>query len=875
MMAKAWKLYLVFGLVAALTYSVMSPEVSKLVAWPAIGWSSVIAILVGVRHNRPSARAPWYLLALGLAMFIAGDDLYSFRNYVQHAEALFPSYVDILYLSIYPLFFAGLARMVHHRSAGRDRSGLVDAIVITAGIGLVAWVFLIAPYVRNTDLSMVERLVSIAYPLGDIALLAIAVRLAFGGGRRPAAFWWLAGSIVPLLVADALYGHLNLAGTWHEHNPIDVGWIAFYVGWGIAALHPSMKELTTATAVRRPVGAWRLLFVGSAVLVPPAVLFVEQARGTVSDAAAIAVVGAVMFVLVMIRIAGLARLVADERSEARFHSLIDNASDAIVVVDAAGVMRYHTPSTERVLGEASDKLKDRPLADLLERADAEELYLLLAGTINPTLVEWLVCHGDGTWHDLEVVVEDLRSVAGVDGFVLTVRDITDRKRLDAELRRQAQHDHLTGLPNRALFVDRVAEALERGLRSRSSVGVFILDLDDFRMVNDSLGHALADELLIAVGARLVGLHRGDVTIARLGGDEFGVVVGDDDVVSGLDAIARHLRDIFRRPFSVGGDQIHVRVSIGMAAGNADSSNAADLVRNADVAMYVAKRNGKDRIEKFEPSMYEAARRRLEIAGELYGAIERDELVLHYQPVVDLHTGRVLGAEALVRWQHPQRGLLPPSEFIPIAESSAVIVPLGRWVLSTACRQVADWKRAGVAEHGFYVTVNLSGRHVQDPGIVDDVRLALSWSQLAPSCLVLEVTETTLIQDLERTRTTLAEIKGLGVRLAVDDFGTGYSSLSYLSSFPLDIIKIDKSFVDQVAATPSGAAMVRAVVDLAKSLNLKAVAEGVEERGQAEALEALGCTLAQGFLYAKPLPVEAMALALDTQVDATPMTVTAG
>jgi len=855
--ARASKWYIGLGVVLAGLYAIVPLPATKLIFWPLIAWSSVIAILVGVRRNRPALRGPWYLLAGGVATFAIGDNLYSFRSYVLHAQAVFPSYVDLVYLAMYPLLIAGLAWMVRARSNGRDRASVIDAGIITGSVGLVAWLFLIAPYLRSADLGIVERLVSIAYPLGDIALLAIAVRLAVGAGRRPPAFWLLAGCIVPLLAADSLYGYLNLSGGWHEHNLVDVGWIVFYVGWGAAALHPSMAQLTVASTNRRTVDARRLVFVGSAVLIPPVALFVEQAFGDVVNGAAIAVVSAVTFVLVMIRVAGLAGEVADERSETRFQTLIDNASEAILVVGTAGIVQYHTPSSERVLGGDSGALDGRPLAERLERNDADQLHLLLTGLTASTTVEWHVHHGGGEWRDLEVIAADMRGVTGVDGLVLTMRDITDRKHLDAELRRQALHDSLTSLPNRALFLDRVSHALSRGHRDGHSVGVLVMDLDDFKLVNDSLGHAAGDELLIAVAARLTTMIRPGDTVARFGGDEFALLVEDVDVASKIGQVADRAQEAFQEPLGVGDEHVLVRVSIGIAVGGSDTHNPDDLLRDADAAMYVAKRNGKARHVLFESAMHEEAQRRLAIAGELRGAIDRDELAVFYQAIVDVRSGLTLGAEALVRWYHPERGLLQPVEFIPISETNGVVIPLGQWVLAEACSQVQQWKKAGLVDEAFYITVNLSARHLQDRHVVDHVAETLERSRLAPAALVLEVTETALLEDLDRTRSTLAALKELGIRLAVDDFGTGYSSLSYLSAFPFDVIKIDKSFVDQLALTSGGEAMVRAVVELAHTLGLEAVAEGVEHREQADLLEHLGCNLAQGFLFARPVPASDM------------------
>jgi diguanylate cyclase (GGDEF)-like protein/PAS domain S-box-containing protein len=859
--ARAWQLYLALGVGLGIMYGVVGLPATKLIFWPLLAWSSVIAIVVGVRVNRPAVRGPWYLLAAGVAMFAAGDNLYSFRSYVLHSDAVFPSIVDVVYLAVYPLLFAGLAWMVRERSSGRDRASMIDAGIITASVGLVAWVLLIAPYVRSSDLGIVVRLVSIAYPLADIALLAIAARLAFGSGRRPIAFWLLAGSLIPLIAADSVYGYLNLTGGWHEHNIVDIGWIAFYVGWGAAALHPSMVQLAIASPTRRNVNARRLVFVGSAVLIAPLALFIEQTFDHVIDGTAIALVSAVTFVLVMIRVAGLAREVADERSETRFETLIDNASDAILVVSTGGTVRYHTPSSERVLGGGPSEFNGRQLADRLERGDAEQLELLLTGLSASTTVEWHVHRPDGEWRDLEVIAADMRGVTGVEGLVLTMRDITDRKHLDAELRRQALHDTLTSLPNRALFLDRVGHALSRGHRDGHAVGVLFMDLDDFKLVNDSLGHAAGDDLLIAVAARLTMMIRPGDTVARFGGDEFALLVEDVEVDSKIGDVADRVQEAFQEPLAIGDDHVLVRVSIGIAIGGSDTHNPDELLRDADAAMYVAKRNGKARHVFFEATMHEEAQRRLAIAADLHGAIDRNELAVFYQPIVDVHGGRTCGAEALVRWHHPTRGLLQPVEFIPISETNGVIIPLGRWVLGEACAQVQRWKVEGLVGDAFYITVNLSARHLQDSDVVDHVVAALQRSQLSPGALVLEVTETALLEDHNRTRSTLAALKRLGIRLAVDDFGTGYSSLSYLSAFPFDVIKIDKSFIDQLALTSGGEAMVRAVVELAHTLGLEAVAEGVEDREQADALERLGCALAQGFLFARPMAASDMADAL--------------
>ncbi len=856
--------YLVAGMLLTVVYFVVPTEPAKLVVWPIIGWSSVLAILVGVAVNRPEPRSAWYLLAAGVATLIVGDDLYSIRNFVQHADALFPSYIDIVYLAMYPLLVGGLALLVHRRSVGGDRSSVIDASIITAGLGLVSWVLLIAPYLHSGEFSVFYRLTSIAYPIGDVAVLAIAVRLAVGGGRRPGAFWLLTGGLVALLGADALYGYLNLSGTFSEHSPVDVGWIAFYVAWGAAALHPSMRGLSTATPGTEQISAGRVLVIGGAVLVPPAILFTQGALGNVTDPLAIALTGGLLIILVLVRIVSLVRESADRRSNARLQTLVDKTSDAIVVVDGQGRIQYHTPSTERMLGRHAAELDGTRLGDVLEAADGNRLDAMLVSHAAPATIEWRVRHTDGGWRDLDVIVDDLRGTADIDGIVFTMRDVTERKQFDLKLRRQTLHDSLTGLPNRMLFIDRIDQALRRGERRNGSVAVLVLDLDDFKMVNDSLGHAAGDDLLKAVTARLVTVTRSADSLARLGGDEFGFLLENGDVDDGSELAALRIQAALRAPFRVGDSEMQVHASIGIATGSLRTHTCDDVLRDADLAMYFAKRKGKDRFELFFPAMHENATRRLEVVADLLGGMDRGEFVVYYQPIVDTRNGHILGAEALVRWQHPRRGLVGPDEFIPVAETTGLIAPIDRWVLNDACRQTKIWKVNGLADDSFYISVNLSSQHLQDPSIAEHVSDALAVSGIAPDAVVLEVTETGLVDDVDSAGAALAGLKRLGVRIAVDDFGTGYSSLTHLIKFPIDILKIDKSFVDRVADGANGEVMVRAVVDLAHTLSLKAIAEGVEHPDQARALERLGCNVAQGYLFAPPVPAPDMTALLAQQ-----------
>jgi diguanylate cyclase (GGDEF)-like protein len=431
--------------------------------------------------------------------------------------------------------------------------------------------------------------------------------------------------------------------------------------------------------------------------------------------------------------------------------------------------------------------------------------------------------------------------------------LTDARRVDTMLH-QALHDALTGLPNRALFTDRIQHALIQGRRRGTSCGVIFLDLDRFKTVNDSLGHAAGDELLVAVARRIDESLRSADTAARLGGDEFAVLLEDLSGPEEAVLVAGRISEALHAPVLVQGREVFVSSSLGIAVGKV---SAQELLRQADVAMYRAKAEGKGRHRVYEESMQAEVVQRLELEGELLHAIERDEIAVHYQPVIALDGQTLAGFEALARWTHPTRGLVPPPQFIPLAEENGSIVALGRQILRTACRQAARWLEEFPTPEPRIMSVNLSGRQLEDPNIVSDVAAALADSGLPSSALVLEITETVLMHDTESTIARLTALKALGVRLAVDDFGTGYSSLRYLRRFPIDILKMAKPFVDGLDVDDEGRALARAIVELATSLKLACIAEGIEFSGQADALHELGCGLGQGFHFARPMASDAM------------------
>jgi len=502
---------------------------------------------------------------------------------------------------------------------------------------------------------------------------------------------------------------------------------------------------------------------------------------------------------------------------------------------------------EHVFRVEPGALAGRPAGDLLPAFPALPADIIEAGA------EIVARRADGTEFPAEISVNPLGSADAHERLV-TVRDVTARKQTEEALLRHALHDSLTGLPNRVLLLDRLAMSLARATRRRARVGVLFLDLDRFKVFNDSRGHAAGDALLRGVADRLRVAIRPDDTVARFGGDEF-VVVCDEliDETEALRVGERVLRSL-REPFTVGSEEIFLSGSLGIALAEADSAPES-LLRDADAAMYRAKLRGRSRCEVFDHTMRQEAASRLATQGALHRALDRNELRVVYQPVVSLTSGAVVAAEALVRWLHPERGFVPPTDFIPLAEESGLIVPIGNWVLEEAVRHWSDWRGRNPGRRPPVLHVNLSPRQLHQQEFLGFVHHVLGRYGVEPGQVCVELTETVLMEDLQRRRSPLTELRDLGVRIALDDFGTGYSSLTYLKRFPVDCMKIDQSFVAGVAADAYDAAIVQSVVDLAHAVGLSVVAEGLETPAQLDCLRRLGCDQGQGYLFSKPRPAQ--------------------
>jgi diguanylate cyclase (GGDEF)-like protein/PAS domain S-box-containing protein len=562
------------------------------------------------------------------------------------------------------------------------------------------------------------------------------------------------------------------------------------------------------------------------------------------------------------------RFEAAYQNEARFRSLVQNSSESITVIDADGIVRYHSQAARRIFGDNPESVLGTRWIEVLHEADRAQAAALLADVAThpgaTATGEWRR-QAFGGWRYVETLATNLLEDPGVRGIVLNSRDISERKALEEQLTHQAFHDALTSLANRALFHDRVEHALAKARRTANLLAVLFLDLDNFKTVNDSLGHVAGDQLLRGIARRVNDCVRTGDTVARFGGDEFAILLEDVRDEAEANQVAQRIDQALRAPFHLDGKDVFITASTGIALSTAGAAGADELLRNADVAMYTAKERGKGRHVTFEPDMHAAVMRRLELEADLRRAVEREEFLVYYQPLFDLRSGRMAGTEALVRWHHPEKGLVSPADFIPVAEDTGLIVPLGSWVLRQACRDLRDWQRRFPATAPAKINVNLSARQLQQAGLVEEVAAALQESGLAPSHLVLEITESVLMQDAASAVSRLTELKHLGVQLAIDDFGTGYSSLSYLQQFPVDTLKIDKSFVDGVGREPERAALASAIIELGRTLGLKTVAEGIEEPAQAAELTLLGCDVGQGYHFARPMDRAGLELALSTAV----------
>jgi diguanylate cyclase (GGDEF)-like protein/PAS domain S-box-containing protein len=808
-------------------------------------------------------RVVWQMLAAGLLLAAVGD-VWSIGLATSRGRDLAITAADAPYLLSYLVIIAATLCLIEGRpSRGEVVTLTLDASMVAVGGGLVIWHTVIVPAYRAVPADALSRLVSLAYPVGDLLLLTglAVVLLRCQDDARRRVLLLLAGSLGAMLLGNLLWIYEYTERGWLVESARDVCFLTHYALF-IASVEVERRQLGREVEdVRTPVVPMALLPY-AAVIGGYALLLSVAWRGADEHTFQLTLGALILTMLVTARqIVALRENVALQRErvvmsgEARFRSLVQHASDVVSIVDVHGVASFVSPSATATLGYTPETIIGTSILALLHPDDAVDAGRRLEDVVSTgrsATGRWRMQRKDGTWIQTDSICTNLMSDENVRGLVLTTRDISERCALEAQLLHQAFHDPLTGLANRALFLDRVRHALARRQHGSDGLGILFIDLDQFKTVNDSLGHQVGDLLLRGVADRLASGLRCFDTIARLGGDEFAVLIDDAEGDDGVMVIADRVGQALRDPFLLEGREVVTLASIGVALVHADQS-AEDLLRNADLAMYLAKNRGGGQTALFEPEMHAAMLNRLELQADLRRALEREEFSLVYQPVHALETQALVGVEALLRWAHPTRGSVPPGVFIPIAEQTGLIVPIGKWVIEQACRDAREWRNQLGEIAPQSVAVNISGRQIPEPALFDDIQAALARAELPPSALVLELTESILLTHTDQTLSVMHRLKDIGVGLALDDFGTGYSSLSYLQRLPIDVLKIDRAFVERLETDASASALTRAIVGLGKTLSLRTVAEGVENRTQADLLQHLGCDHGQGFLYGMPMP----------------------
>ncbi|MGY1651706.1 putative bifunctional diguanylate cyclase/phosphodiesterase [Geodermatophilus sp. SYSU D01119] len=831
-----------------------------------VGLSVVIA-WVGVRSGggRPAA----VCVALGVSLCAIGDVIWQVQASLTGSGEDVGA-ADVFYLLSYAALGVGLSLLARSRAHDRDQrlAGWIDAVVVFVAALLVVWEVSIAATVGDSSLTPLSRAVFALYPAIDAALIGLVVRLLATRRQGERTSLAVAAACACWLVSDMgylLHADEGSFGSW-----LDSGWLLGSLLLAVAAwplASPAQPVGDQDDASRS--GLARLVVCLGALMVPPSMELYLDLTGAEDASGAVFTSMLVLTALVFVRASLLLRGEAAARTLLRSREryaakLTAHSSDAVLVVARDGRLLNDASPLAQLMGTPASGLDTTADAVRLAGVDpqvAADLFaqaLVAEGAVVDAEIP--VRHrGEDRW--ISVRLTDLSRDPDVGGVVVHVTDVTGRRRAEDALAHSVLHDVLTGLANRTLFADRVGQALLRTVRGGGSAAVVSVDVDGFKAVNDGLGHAAGDALLREVAVRLRATVRADDTVARIGGDEFAVLVeqtGDDEAV----ATAARVREVLAAPMTLAGSPVTVTVSVGVAVGRGDV-DAESLIGDADLALYAAKLDGRDRMKTFTPCMRAQAREARELERELRGALDGGEFRLVYQPVVGLRDRRVTGFEALLRWDSPRLGPVGPDRFVPVAEAAGLMDGIGSWVLRQACATAAAWLRSHAGAGELSMAVNVSATQLGSPDLVSSIAAALAESGLPARCLVLEVTETALVGDPERAAACLAALRALGVRLALDDFGTGYSSLAHLRQFTVDVLKIDRSFVRGMAEGEPLPAIVRGTIDLGRTLGLEVLAEGVEHEHQARLLAEGCCDTAQGYLFAKPLErTDAEALLLE-------------
>ncbi|MEA2634015.1 MAG: hypothetical protein QOH92_782 [Chloroflexota bacterium] len=830
---------------------------------------AAVACMVAATYHSGRSRFAWVLLGTGALAWAAGEGIGAYYEFIGE-QLRYPPLTDIGHLVAVPLAVAGIAVFPgRHRGASRI-AFLLDGAILAGALVLISWATVLGGVYRaNTGVGP-SALTGLAYPISDIVMAVMALLLVgrtAGYGRLPLLL--VMTGIFANLLADSASVYLTTV-TGHAPPAImGTGWVAGFLLMALGAVRASLLAGSAPRADDRPPARWAIFVPYIPVAVAAVIAVLKNVSGPPEALLLWDLIVVVALVIVRQFIVILDNQALNEKlalqtaalleSEDHFRSLVQNSGDAVLLANADGVVRFASSSIDRFFAYSSTELVGQPFSELLHPDDqpafAAGLKKALTASALPVVVHCRFRHKLGGWTHCEVTITNLLHRSSSQAIVLNIRDVTDRKDMEARLAHLAAHDPVTSLPNRLSFRNQLDEALERSVPGRG-VAVLALDIDDFKLVNDALGERASDDLLGMIGGRLGKLIPPDDVVARLGADEFAVlmknVVHEDQPVRLAERIVEH----FKAPFKVQEREIILRLSMGIASQVGREDTAETMMRNADIALNAAKALGKGRFERYQPQQHAALSDRMDLESDLARAIQRRQLVLHYQPAVRLKDGVLLGFEALVRWNHPRRGLLSPGDFLALADETGLIVPLQRWVLGQACADGRHWQIEFPTAKALQISVNISRRGLEDADLATDVAHACTAAAFAPARLVLELTQGATLEGKD-TLARLLELHDSGVRLALDDFGAGSAPLTALRDLPVDIVKLDHSFVARMAASATDATVARAVIDLGNALGMMTMADGIERAEQLAALQSLGCVAGQGYYLSRPLTAPAV------------------
>jgi diguanylate cyclase (GGDEF)-like protein/PAS domain S-box-containing protein len=840
------------GLVAA--YLIVEPTLTS--EWLAIAVPALAAasILIAVAVHRPVRPIPWVLLGLGLgaaaaARAVAAHDWYG-------ADGLaFPGSAEAWGVLAYPALFVATIGITSDRRRARDLLAGSEPIIYVIALTALVWLAVTGPWVDDGELPLDARGWIWVFPLLDGLLALIVLRRTRRNDPYHRLFHVMGFGFLAWGAAHAAAGWTAYKGDLELGTPIAAATLIGPLVLGIFGTLPGIPALTAGSGEASRVHWTQIFGLLFAALVPLGGLILMLATGLESTASFVVVAAATVSVIVlalarMWRLVDQVRVLTEQRGHDRLAAMVEHSSDVVMLADQTGRVSYASPGLRATLGFNPESWVGRHLLDVVaedERDSAVRQFERLVEFGNGGTVEFeaTLTHADGQLRKATVVVANLVGGAAVDGIVATFRDVTEQRNLERQLSHRAFHDELTGLANRALFLDRMDHALRVARPEADPVVVLFVDLDDFKSVNDALGHAVGDQLLKTVADRIRRAAGTGDTAARLGGDEFAILLEDRGGIDRAIDVAERLLDSLRDPVSIAGYDVAVLASVGVAVASPGMSTTS-LLRDADIAMYEAKRAGKGQIRIFDPAMRLVATKHLEYRSDLGEALDRGQMRLVYMPFVDLRSGQVVGAEALVRWHHSQHGDIPASEFVPIAERSGLIVPMGYWGLEQGLSEMATWRPE------LFCSFNVSAVQIRQPDFVERVVSLVDEYHVDPQTVMLELTETVLVDEGDRATETVTRLREEGFRFAIDDFGAGYCSLSYLQRHPVDLLKIDRTAIDEFGSDPRGNTLTRTILQMADSLDMLTVAEGIETSGQLRELRRFGCDLGQGYLLSRPL-----------------------